>query len=209
MPEEAGARERILAAAFSAFTEGGYDQASTLDIATRAQVSKRALYSLVGNKQDLLIACISERAKRLSPPADMPRPNDLATLSHILVRFGTRVLTEVSDPAVTAVFRLAIGEAIRAPEVAKTLDTVAYRPTRNVLKDIMTQAKAAGLLEGAPPDIADQFAALLWGDIQLRLLMRTTERPSEREIARRAGEATRAILTLHAKGGAQGQASHE
>src|SRR5438477_13149921 len=63
--EESAVRQRILEAAFSAFMEGGYAATSTLQIASRAHVSKRALYELVGNKQEMLAACIGERAKRL------------------------------------------------------------------------------------------------------------------------------------------------
>ena len=37
-------RQRILGAAFSAFMANGYAETSTLEIATRARVSKRALY---------------------------------------------------------------------------------------------------------------------------------------------------------------------
>src|SRR5579885_3200760 len=51
-------RARILTAAFEAFQERGYGATSTLEIATRARVSKRELYALVGNKQQILIAAI-------------------------------------------------------------------------------------------------------------------------------------------------------
>jgi AcrR family transcriptional regulator len=44
-------RERVLGAAFSAFQEFGYAGASTIEIATRAKVSKRELYRLFGNKR--------------------------------------------------------------------------------------------------------------------------------------------------------------
>ena len=64
--DETAVRERILEAAFAAFMKSGYATASTLEIATRARVSKRELYALVGNKQEMLIACISERAKRFA-----------------------------------------------------------------------------------------------------------------------------------------------
>jgi len=64
--DETAARERIIDAAFRAFMKNGYATTSTLEIATRARVSKRELYSLVGNKQEMLVACISERAKRKS-----------------------------------------------------------------------------------------------------------------------------------------------
>src|SRR5882724_12685345 len=85
---ESPVRERILHAAFSAFMEKGYAETSTLEIATRARVSKRALYALVGNKQEMLVACISERAKRLQVPADLPVPRDRETLAHALATFG-------------------------------------------------------------------------------------------------------------------------
>jgi AcrR family transcriptional regulator len=42
--DEAAVRERILKAAFAAFKKSGYATASTLEIATRARVSKRELY---------------------------------------------------------------------------------------------------------------------------------------------------------------------
>src|SRR5215467_5529744 len=55
---ENAVRERILEAAFAAFMKRGYAAASMLEIATRARVSKRELYTLVGDKQEMLIACI-------------------------------------------------------------------------------------------------------------------------------------------------------
>ena len=70
--DEAAVRERILEAAFAAFMESGYATTSTLEIATRARVSKRELYARVCNKQKMLIACISERAKRPDVSADLP-----------------------------------------------------------------------------------------------------------------------------------------
>src|SRR5262245_2245182 len=97
--EELAVRERILEAAFAAFKEKGYGRTSTLEIATRARVSKRELYALVGNKQEMLIASISERAKRLQIPADLPAPHDRETLAHVLTSFGTQLVREISDPA--------------------------------------------------------------------------------------------------------------
>ena len=124
---ETTVRERILEAAFAAFRKSGYATASTLEIASRARVSKRELYALVGNKQEMLIACISERAKRFRVPADMPVLRDRETLEQVLASFGTKLVREVSDPTVIAVFRLAIAEAVQAPEVARALDSYRTR----------------------------------------------------------------------------------
>jgi AcrR family transcriptional regulator len=195
--EEAGMRERILEAAFAAFMRSGYAATSTLEIATRARVSKRELYSLVGNKQKLLAACITERARRLQVPPDFPVPRDRETLTHVLVGFGTQLLREVTDPTVVAVFRLAIAEAVHAPEVAQTLDSIGRETTRVALRKIMAGAQEAGLLSGRPAELAQQFFGLLWRDLMVSLLLGVTERPSAREIAGRAQDAAACFLRLH------------
>ena len=195
--DENSVRQRILSAAFAAFMEHGYAETSTREIATRAHVSKRALYALVGNKQRMLAACISERAQRLKARAGPPEPRDRESLARGLAVFGVRLLTETSDPVVIAVFRLAIAEAVRAPEVAQILDSAARSTTRAALTEIMTKARSSGLLGGDPATMTEQFAGLVWGDLIVGLLLRVIDRPSTSEIARRARDATAAFLKLH------------
>lgn len=195
--DAAGVRERILTAAFEAFRERGYAATSMLDIATRAHVSKRDLYALVGNKQKMLIVAIAERAKRFQAPADMPVLGDRTTLAQVLTVFGTRFVREVSDPQVVAVFRLAIAEAVQAPEVAQTLDSFGRETGRAALRHIMTQASAAGLIDGSPAALAEQFAGLLWRDLLVSLLLGVAQRPNLRAIEARARDAAVAFLRLH------------
>ena len=193
----AGVRQRILTAAFEAFRARGYAATSTLDIATRARVSKRELYALVGNKQKMLITAIGERAKRLQAPANMPTLRDRATLAQVLTAFGIQTVREVSDPDVVAVFRLAIAEAVQAPEVARTLDSVGREASRAALRQIMSESRAAGLIAGRPADLAEQFAGLLWRDLMINLLLGVAQRPNPGAIEARAHEATEAFLRLH------------
>ena len=195
--DEAAVRERILTAAFEAFQERGYAATSTLEIATRARVSKRELYALVGNKRKMLIAAIGERAKRLQAAADMPMLRDRSTLAQVLTVVGAQLVREVSDPDVVAVFRLAIAEAIQAPEVARTLDSLGRETSRAALRHIMTQAGAAGLIAGRPADLAEQFAGLLWRDLMVSLLLGVAQRPNPRAIEARARVAAEAFLRLH------------
>ena len=155
--DETSVRQRILGAAFSAFMEAGYAETSTLKIARRARVSKRELYALVGNKQEMLVACIRERTTRLQAPADLPDPRDRATLEHTLVAFGTQLLRETTNATVIAVFRLAIAEAVRAPELARALDSFGHQTSHAALTRIMGQAKSHGLLSGRPPEMAEQL----------------------------------------------------
>jgi AcrR family transcriptional regulator len=194
-------RKRIIGAALSAFMEGGYAQTSTLEIATRARVSKRELYALFGNKEAMLVACITERAQRLKAPADLPELRSRDILAEVLTAFGTRLLTETTDPVVVAMFRLAISETVHAPKVAQALDALARKPTRDALRAIMASAKSAGLVAGDGAAMAEKFLGLLWGDLMTGLLLQAANRPTAAEIARRAREATIAFLDIHPKPG--------
>jgi AcrR family transcriptional regulator len=195
--DETEVRARILDAAFTAFMNSGYAATSTLQIATRARVSKRELYARVGNKQEMLIACISARATRLQVPADFPVPHDRETLAQVLGSFGTQVVHEITDPTVIAVFRLAIAEAVHAPEVAEALDSIGRETSRAALRQIMARAHTSGLLNGRPAELAEQFGGLLWGNLMVSLLLGVAERPNSREVTARARDATAAFLQLH------------
>src|SRR5262249_4856013 len=144
---DAAVRERILTAAFEAFRERGYAATSTLEIATRARVSKRELYALVGNKQKMLTAAIVERAKRFGAPVDLLPLRARATRARVLTPFGAQLVREVTDPAVVGVFRLATAEAVQAPEVARTLDSLGRETSRSALRHIMSAAHEAGLID--------------------------------------------------------------
>ena len=202
--EETGgteARKRIVGAALSAFMEAGYAQTSTLEIATRARVSKRELYALFGNKEAMLIACITERAQRLKAPTDLPELRDRKILTEVLTAFATRLLTETTDPVVVAVFRLAISETVNAPKVAQALDSIARKPTRDALRAIMANAKSAGLVVGDPDTMTEKFLGLLWGDLMTGLLLQVADRPSAAEIARRTRDTTTAFLQIYPEPG--------
>ena len=195
--DQSAVRDRILRAAFAAFTKSGYGAASMLQIATRARVSKRELYALVGDKQEMLVACICERANRFGVPADLPALRDREFLAQVLASFGTKLVREASDPTVIAMFRLAISEVTHAPEVARALDSIAREASRSALREIMAGALASGLLTGRPAELASRFIGLLWRDLQVSLLLGVVERPNPAEIAQRARDAAAAFLLLH------------
>jgi AcrR family transcriptional regulator len=169
------------------------------EIATRARASKRELYALFGNKQDMLIACISERARRLRLPVDLPELRDREALQTTLAAFGARLVGEVSEPAVVAMFRLAIAEAARTPDIAQALNDIAIAASRDSLREIMRRAQSAGLLSGESAEMAAQFFGLLWGNLMLGLLLGIAEQPNQREIDRRAEAATAAFLRAYPK----------
>src|SRR6266550_3910802 len=137
-----------------------------------------------------------QRAKRLQMP-DLPEPHDRQALARTLETFGTQLLREVSDPTVIAVFRLAIAEAVGAPEVARALNSLGVETSRAALREVMSRARSAGLVSGDPSEMVEHFSGLLWGNLKITLLLRVAERPSPREIARRARDATAAFLKIY------------
>ncbi len=196
-------RNRILSAAFGAFTEHGFTQASTLEIATRARVSKRELYSLFGSKQQMLVACIQARGKRMRLPVEWPVPGSRAELEAGLVKFGSVLLQEITDPDVIATFRLAISEADRSPEVAQALQQYGRGAARIACVEILERACSAGLLPRADPGrMAGHFLSLLVGDVVMGLALGVAKRPGGPEIRRRASEAADAFLRLYPEGNA-------
>jgi AcrR family transcriptional regulator len=198
---ERSVRERVLKAAFGVFRKRGFSAASTLEIATRAKVSKRDLYALFGSKHAMLAACIKERAARMRRPLELtaPVPESSAAVAATLVEFGTSVLRVVSHPDVLSVHRLAIAESDRAPEIARTLDRNGREANHAALADWLAKVQAQGLVgAGDPAVMAAHFLAILWGGLLIQLLLRVREAPSAEEIESRAHAATQALLMLYA-----------
>jgi len=189
---------RILTAALKAFMHKGYSATSTLEIATRAKVSKRDLYANFGNKQAMLLACIQSRATRMRLPHEVQAPRSRATLAATLTALGITVLREVSHPQVIAMYRLAIAEAKRSPEIAETLNA-SRSANRTALADLLAEAQKARILRsGGPQKMMEQFFSLLWGDLLLSLLFDVTRVLSAEELGRRARGATEAFMALYA-----------
>ena len=191
------ARSRIIDATFQVLMERGYAGASTREIARRARASKRELYALFDSKEGILAAMIGGRAARMRQPLALPEVADREAFQETLTQFGISLLREGSKPEVMALFRLAVAEAERAPDLARRLHDDGRRPTRAALVEFLERAGGRGLIGGDGQIMASQFLALLWGDLQMSLLLRLAEAPSPEEVERRAKAAAAALLALY------------
>jgi AcrR family transcriptional regulator len=189
-------RERVLRSAFELFLERGFAKTSMLEIATRAQVSKRDLYALFENKHALLAYGIGERAKGMRLlGATMPVPSTRQVLAAALAEVGASILRTVCDAEVLMFMRLAIAESDRAPEIARILDSNGRAANHRALAGFLKQAQIQGLIgPGDPAAVAARFSAVLWGDLLVRLLLRVCDAPGAQEIEARALAATEAVL---------------
>ena len=191
-------QERILGAAFRAFTEDGYAETSTLEIARRAKISKRDLYANFGSKHAVLVACIKSRADRMRLPPDLPTPRTRQMLASTLTSFASNLVREVSHPSVIATFRLAIAEATRSPEIAQALDIAGRDATRGALAELLASAQSTGLIgPGESAVMAAQYLGLLWEGLMVGLLLGVAATPEPAEAERRATKATAAFMQLH------------
>lgn len=202
--EDAGSerppRQRIIEAAFRIFAEKGYESASTLAIATQAKVSKRDIYANFSNKQDMLLACIEGRGQRMNLGAALPRATSAAMLEKVLASFASRLLVEVTDPIIITIYRLAIAEVARAPEIARTLDRIGRKASQQALTTWLAQAQQDALLgEGEAAALAAEFLALAWNDLRTDLLLGVAPRPSAEALAEQARQAAAAFMRLHGK----------
>jgi AcrR family transcriptional regulator len=198
-------RNRIIRAAVRAFIEDGFANTSMLEIATRAKLSKRDLYSHFASKEAVLLACIEDRAARMQLAPDLPAPRDRAALAAILTALGATVVREVCDPAVTAIYRLAIGEAQHASDVTRVLNAPRLA-NRRTLAGLLAAAQADGLLTaGKPEEMMEDFFALLWGDLLLSRMLGAAGVPSRAETDRKAQRATQLFLKLYGKSSEAGK----
>ena len=180
--------------------ERGFADTTTLEIATRARVSKRELYALVGNKDKMLALCIASRGDRMRLPQGFPEPTNKATLEGALKTYGATLLREMTDPAVLEAFRLGIAEAKRSPAVARALGERGRGPANAALDALLKSARAAKLLADANiEEMAHDFRGLLWGNTMVWILLGLEKAPTRNEIERRAEKAARRFLELYGR----------
>jgi AcrR family transcriptional regulator len=191
-------RRRILEATYAVLSERGYAGASTLEIATRAKVSKRELYAEFGNKAGILGALIEATAARMYTPLFSLDIASRSALAQALHQYGATALRELCSVPVVSMTRLAVAEAGRSSELSEILERAGREPNRRALIALMADAKAKGLLGDADPQVASgQFFSLLMGDLMLRLLMGVIKPPGAKDIDRRTAAATAAVLALY------------
>ena len=168
-----------------------------LDIVTRARISKRDLYALFKNKHAVLAACISEHTEQMRRTLDttIPVPQTRDALTKLLVEFGVSILKTMCHLDALTVFRLAIAESDRAPEVGRTLDSSGREANLKAVTELIRNAQSLGLIDaGDPAVLAARYFAVLAGDLLIRLLMRVREAPTKREIVARARAATEMLM---------------
>lgn len=180
-------RAAMLVAAYECFVEHGVSGATTDEIARRARVSKREIYRLFGSKEALFSELVRERAAVMRGALELAPSDGREAALDTLERFGREFLGLLAQPTTVAVYRLAMSEAARLPELGRQLDAEGRGNVMGALVRWMADAKARGALP--VPDVeraAGSFMALLMADLQVRLALGAAPTPTPEEVARRA-----------------------
>jgi AcrR family transcriptional regulator len=192
-------RRNILRGAREVFAELGFERASVDLIAARAGVSKATVYNHFADKQALFVAGVVEETERMRAglAACVERPG--ANLEQALQAMGEQIMTLWLTPSVAALYRQAIAEAARLPEIGRMVyeqGTVALQEA--VAAQLARWAEQGALRLDDPRTEAVTFIALCHGDLVTRMRLGVLPYPVDAEIRDTVRRAVRTFVRAHA-----------
>lgn len=184
-----GKAESILAAARRMFLASGFGAVSMDAIAREAGASKATLYAYFASKEELFGAVVASEGQRYFRGFSAGEL-DPCEVEASLIEIARRFLQLVLSPDAIAVNRITIAEAVRFPQLGEVFWRAGPERTRAQIEAFLRRADTAETLAIADPRVAaEQFIALLRGDVHLRQLLRidtTIEAPAIDDAARDA-----------------------
>ncbi len=149
--DPAGQRQSIINSACQAFTELGFAQTSTAEIARRAKISKRTLYEAFTDKKQLFAAVISEHYYLL---LDLPRPEgEHCDPEESLFRIFRLDISEQEHQTREALLNLMIRESVLFPELAEYLYQTKAVRSRELLREWLYHQHLPGGLTAEDIDV--------------------------------------------------------
>ncbi|MCS5716869.1 TetR/AcrR family transcriptional regulator [Herbiconiux sp. CPCC 205763] len=168
--ERAVRRERILDAAVATFAGRGFGAASLDEIAAAAGVTKRTLYTDVGDKAALFAAAVEREHDHIRA---------VATDAGSLIDVATEMVMVLHSDSAVALHRSVIAEARRFPDLAQTF--YASGPLHSI--DLLASYLPPG---GDTPTRAAALYSVLLGEPHRRRLLDLTPAPTRSEAAAHA-----------------------
>jgi AcrR family transcriptional regulator len=148
---------RILDAASELFLELGFDRTSTADIAKRAKVSKRELYTHFADKRAILSAAITGLQNSMGSEMDMEW-GAAGDLRSVLRHAGTVIFNFIASKKFRNVFRIVAAESFHDPLAARKFYLLGPGAGRQqTAKFVERQMKSGNLRKAEPLQAADDF----------------------------------------------------
>ena len=196
--EPGGKAETILAAAEHAFLESGFGAASMDRIARDAGASKATVYAHFLSKEELFGAVVAHVSRRRFGGFSA-EALDAGDIEASLLTIARRFLDLILSPEAIALNRIIVGEVTRFPALAEVFWQSGPERTRGQIEAFLRRAAAAGSLTLPDPRAAaEQFAALVRGEIHYRSLLRPDDRQDPAALAAAATGAVSLFLRAFA-----------
>lgn len=152
---------RILAAAFALWTEGGFSAVTTRAVSRRAGVNEVTLFRHFGNKAGLIEAMIDRTIDRLRAPATEGN-TEAQTVTEDLAGWAEAYLGE-TEP-VADVLLLSLAQARKQREVAGVVPAIGRGLTKALVQHLGDLREAGSIAPGGLDleEVARQFYAVLF-----------------------------------------------
>lgn len=161
-------RSHYIEVAFEQFAAHGFHGVTIDELVAAAGGSKATLYRYFASKEELFEAIIADLTEStvaetsVDELADLRIEDGLRAIGHATARGA------LSDQA-TVLFRLAVGESVRFPQLAQVMFDRGPAVSYGRLRDFISARVAAGEIEVHDVQIAaEQFLGGIIGHLQLR-----------------------------------------
>ena len=196
MPEK---RRKILDAARKVFAEHGFERASVDQIATRAGVSKATVYNHFADKKALFVAAVVEATDELSTHLKACLECSAGDVEAALRAIGEEIMALWLSPSTSALYRQAIAEAARLPEIGRMVFERGTQAIYDAVASHLARWSAAGALDiDDPRAAAITFVALCHGDLVTRMRLGVLEYPVDGAVRETVDRAVRTFVRAHA-----------
>lgn len=148
--DRAAKREAVLLTAVRLFNARGFHATSLDDVASVLGISKPTIYHYLGNKEQVLLECMSRGLAMLRAAAEQAREapgNGLDRLSHFLVRYGKVIMDDFGRCVV------------RTPEEALSRDgAVRFRAQKREIDGAIRALVEEGIADGSVAPVDPRMA---------------------------------------------------
>lgn len=174
--ESVDRRQQILEAALQVFSTKGFHKATNKDIAEAAGgISPGLIYWYFKDKEDLFLSIVRERAA-IFQLADHPEQLMDLPPEQGLALIGRTYLSVFRVPGNVAFFRIAVGEAIRFPQIAEMfLQVIAKRFLQLVSQYLQHQVDLGRLRPHDTMIAGRSFVGMFIVNVVARELLREPE----------------------------------
>jgi len=173
-------RDALLEAAAEIFFEQGYAATSIDSIIERAGGSKRNIYSEFGNKQGLFSAIVTQSADKALSTLILDEDRDLR---QTLSSFGRRLMDIYMSPTLIGIYRIAVTEATRFPDLVKSFYEQGPGRAESRLAEVLATAGQRGEIRaGVCFRAAGHFVGMIRDNLHLQVVLGLRPAPSASEV---------------------------